>query len=146
MQYKNIICPIDGSELSDKAEETAAYLCKLSGAKLSLLHVVEKWYRSAHLATNSAEWQTIHEEWLNKGRELLEKEALKLKDKGVGHIDTVLRDGDAAHEIVALAVETKADLIVIASHHYAPVGKLFYGSVTDKVTKHSPCPVLWLFK
>lgn len=146
MEYKNIICPIDGTELSERAEEEAAYLCKVSGAKLSLLHVVEKWYRSAHLVTDSEEWNTIHEEWLNKGRDYLDKEANKCETLGVKNIDTVLRDGDAAHEIVALAVETKADLIVMSTHRYSSVGKLFIGSVTDKVTRHSPCPVMWVFK
>lgn len=145
MPYKNIICPIDGSELTGRAEEQAAYLCNITGAKLTLLNVVEKWYRSAHLVTDSAQWEAIHEEWLNKGRELLEKEANKIKEMGVKNIDTVLRDGDAAHEIVALAMEQKADLIVMATHRYSPVGKIFIGSVTDKVSRHAPCPVMWVF-
>lgn len=145
MEYKNIICPIDGTELTERGEEVAAYLSMISGANLILLHVVEKWYRSTHMATNSKEWEVIHEGWLNEGRVLLEKEAERLLEKGVKDIDTVLRDGDAAYEIVALAMERKADLIVMATHHYSGVGKLFMGSVTDRVTKKAPCPVLWVF-
>ena len=146
MEYKSILCPIDGSELSEKVEDAGVYLSKISGAKLILLNVVEKWYRSAHLVTDSTEWQNIHTNWLNEGRGILEKEAAKLKEKGVKNIETVLRDGDAAHEIVALAVERAADIIIMATHRYSPVGKLFMGSVTDRVTKHSPCPVLWVFR
>ncbi|MBI5560978.1 MAG: universal stress protein [Deltaproteobacteria bacterium] len=67
------------------------------------------------------------------------------KEAGVKNLRTVLRDGDASHEIVALAVEEKADLIIMATHRYSPVGKLFAGSVTDKVSRHAPCPVLWVF-
>lgn len=146
MQYNNIVCPVDGSELGDKALEEAAYISKISGAKLILLHVVERWYRSAHLATDSTEWQAIHEGWLNEGQELLEKEVARLKAGGVKSIETILRDGDASYEIVAAAAERKADLIVMASHRYSPVGKLFMGSIIDKVSKKSPCPVLWVFK
>jgi nucleotide-binding universal stress UspA family protein len=146
MEYKNIICPIDGSELTEKGEEIAAYISKISGAKLILLNVVEKWYRSADVVTESSEWQDIHKQWLNEGRELLKKEEVKLKGKGITNIESVLSDGDAAHEVVALAVERNADLIVMATHRYSPVGKLFHGSVTDKVTRHSPCPVLWVFR
>lgn len=146
MEYKNVICPIDGSQLSEKGEEAAAYISRLSGARLILLHVVEKWYHSAHLVTDSMEWQAIHDGWLNEGSKLLEREADMLKGKGVENIETVLRDGDAAYEIVGLATERKADLIVMATHRYSPVGKLFMGSVTDRVTKRSPCPVLWVFK
>ncbi|MFZ3066421.1 MAG: universal stress protein [Nitrospirota bacterium] len=146
MEYKSILCPIDGSELSEKVEDAGVYLSKISGAKLILLNVVEKWYRSAHLVTDSTEWQNIHTNWLNEGRGILEKEAAKLKEKGVKDIEMVLRDGDAAHEIIALAMEQRADLIIMATHRYSPVGKFFMGSVTDKVTKSSPCPVLWVFK
>lgn len=146
MEYKTILCPIDGSELSGKVEDAGVYLSKISGAKLILLNVVEKWYRSTHMATDSAEWQNIHTNWLNEGKAILEKEAAKLKQKGVKDVEMVLRDGDAAHEIIALAMEQKADLIIMATHRYSPVGKFFMGSVTDKVTKSSPCPVLWVFK
>ena len=146
MEYKSILCPIDGSELSEKVEDAGVYLSKISGAKLILLNVVEKWYRSAHLVTDSTEWQNIHTNWLNEGRGILEKEAAKLKEKGVKDVEMVLRDGDAAHEIIALAMEQRADLIIMATHRYSPVGKFFMGSVTDKVTKSSPCPVLWIFK
>ena len=145
MEYKHIICPIDGSEISDAALKHAAYLSKASGAQLTVLHVVEKWYRAAGMVTNSEEWSTIHEDWLSKGRELLETTASRLRDEGLHNIETVLREGDASHEIVAISVEHRADLIVMATHRYSPMGKLFMGSVIDRVTKKSPCPILWVF-
>ena len=145
MTYKTIICPVDGSELGDKAMLHAAYLSKTCGAKLILLHVSEKTYRSAHIVTNSKEWQAIHEGWLNEARELLHKEKDKLASEGLNNVDLTYRDGEASNEIVAEADEKRADLIVMASHRYTPVGKLFMGSVIDKVTKRAPCPVLWVF-
>jgi nucleotide-binding universal stress UspA family protein len=96
--------------------------------------------------TDSQEWTEIHEGWLAEGNALLEKEAARLREMGVKEIETVLRDGEAAYEIVAVAKERGADLIVMATHHYSAMGKLFMGSVTDRVTKRSPCPVLWVFK
>lgn len=145
MEYRLIVCPVDDSELSEKGEKAAAYLSRLSGARLILLHVVEKWYHSAHLVTDSKEWQTLHDEWLDTGRDLLEKEEVKLRKEGVINIETVLREGDAAYEIVAVARERKADLIVMATQHYSVMGRLFMGSVIDRVTKKAPCPVLWIF-
>lgn len=146
MAYKNIVCPVDGSELGDKAMEEAAYLSKVSGAKLTLVHVSEKAFRSAHLLTDSKEWKVIHEGWVSEARELLEKKQAKLKGEGHNNIELSFRDGEASNEIIAEAKEKGADLIVMASHRYSPVGKLFIGSVIDKVTKRSPCPVLWVFK
>lgn len=146
MQLRNIVCPIDGSELTGKVLNAAAYFSKVSDARIILVNVVERWYKAQPLVTDSKEWQAIHEGWLKEGKDLLEKEASTLKKMGVKHVDTVLSDGDAAYEIIALANERGADLIVMATHRYSPVGKLFHGSITDKVTRKSPCPILWLFE
>ncbi len=145
MPYKTIVCPVDGTELTDAALNEAAYVAKISGAKLVLLYVVEKWYRTAGMATDSDEWKKLHEQWIDEGKKIVQDAGLKIKDKGPKEITTVIRDGDAAHEIVATAVGENADLIIMATHRYSPVGKLFMGSVTDKVSKHSPCPVMWVF-
>lgn len=146
MAYKSILCPVDGTELGDHAMEEAAYLAKATGARLTLLHVSVQAYRSAHLVTDSAEWKAIHEGWLQEGTELLENEKARLLSEGVSNVEIVLRDGDAAFEIIAQALEQKADLIVMASHRYTPLGKVLIGSTIDKVTKRAPCPMLWVFK
>lgn len=145
MEWKTIVCPVDGSELGDRALEQAAYVSKVSGATLLVLNVVEKWYRSADVVTDSKEWQAIHEGWIKEGMEVLEKERPGLEAAGVKNMEMILKDGDAAHEIIALSMERRADLIVMASHRYSPMGKLFMGSTIDKVTKKAPCPVLWVF-
>ncbi len=144
MEYKNILCPLSGSEFSEKALETAAYISKLSGARLILLHVVEKWYRSEPLTTDSTEWKDIHEQWLDEGRKILEKHASRLKEDGVKHLETILEEGDAAHEIIARSKERNVDLLVIASHKHTAVGHLFAGSYMDKIINHIHCPVLWV--
>ncbi len=146
MEYKTVICPVSDPELLDAAVKQASYICKISGAKLILLNVVEKWYRSADVVSDSAEWQHIHEEWLNKGREILEKVRHELKEQGLNKVEVVLREGDAAHEIIAQALENRADLIIMVSHRYSPIGKFFMGGIIDKVSKHAPCPVMWVFK
>jgi nucleotide-binding universal stress UspA family protein len=145
MEYNNIICPIDGTELSEKSLKHAAYLSKVSGAKIVLLHITEKWHRAGHLVTNSPEWETIHKEWLEEGRAILANAADTLKALGASHVDTMLLEGEASHEIVAAAEEKKADLIIMSTHRYSPIGKLFAGSITDNVTRKAPCPVLWIF-
>jgi len=145
MDYRTVICPVDGTELSENALQHAAYISKFSGAKIVLLHVMEKWRRAGHIVTDSAEWNAIHKDWLNEGRTVLERDAEKLRTMGASHVDTVLREGEAAHEIINVAEENKADLIVMSTHRYTPIGKLFAGSVTDNVTRKAPCPVLWVF-
>ena len=145
MEYNTIVCPLDGTELSEKSLKHAAYISKISGAKIVLLHVMEKWNRAGHVTTDSSEWETIHKDWLNEGRIVLTAGAEKLRDLGASHVDTLLREGDAAHEITAVAEEKHADLIIMSTHRYSPIGKLFSGSITDNVSRKSPCPVLWVF-
>lgn len=146
MPYRTIICPIDSSELSAVAEEAAAYVVKISGAKLVLLHVMQKWFQGSDVVTDSKEWTDIHQGWLDEGRELLVKEAANVKSLGVDNVEIMLRDGEAAYEIVAAAKERRADLIVMATYRHSPLGKLFTGSITDRVAKNTPCPILWCFK
>jgi nucleotide-binding universal stress UspA family protein len=146
MEYRNILCPLDGTELMAAAEDAAASLAKLVGAKLILVYVVERWYRGADVVGSSEEWKKIHDKWLKEGWDLLEKEGVKLRNAGVKDIELVLRDGEAAYEIIAAAKERNADLIVLATHGFSTIGKLFAGSVTDKVSKRAPCPLLWVIK
>lgn len=144
MSYKNIICPVDGSELGDRALDEAIYLSKISGAKLILLYVSEKAFKAV-LISDSKEWDAIREGWLSEGREFLLKQKAKVESNSVKDIEIVLRDGEVSNEVIAEALEKGADIIVMASHRYSPVGKLFHGSIIDRVTKRAPCPVLWVF-
>lgn len=147
MEYRCIICPIEDSDLSVIGEKEAAYISKASGARLILLHVVEQWYKISHLATDSKEWDILCNEWIDNGRRLLEREEATLRRNGVNNIETILKDGDAATEIITVAKNRKADLIVMASPRYSPVDKIFTGSssVAEKVTQKATCPVLMVF-
>src|SRR5262249_23190085 len=54
-----------------------------------------------------------------------------------------LAEGDAAQEIVRIADEEKADLIVMGTHGRTGLGRLM-GSVAEKVVRQASCPVLTL--
>lgn len=147
MEYRCILCPIDGSELARKSGDVAAYMSRLTGARLILLHVMQKWhhYRSDLLITDSAEWEAIHKDWLKEGQDLLDKEEERLKKNGAGYIKKELKDGEPAYEIVTVAFEQHADLIVMGTHRASLLEKLFTDSTSYHVTKHTPCPVLWVY-
>jgi len=51
-------------------------------------------------------------------------------------------EGDPATEIVALARDTGADLIVMGTHGRTGLGRLLMGSVAELVVRRAPCPVL----
>lgn len=140
--FRHIIYPVGHSELAEKAGVVAAKMAKMSGASLVLLFVEDKWHQGGSVITGSKEWEQVREGWLKEGRELLEAEKQRLKDLGVEAIETQIRTGDVATQVVALAEEKQADLIVLASHQTSPLGKLLMGSRTFDIFKQATCPIL----
>ena len=53
-----------------------------------------------------------------------------------------MRDGIPYHEIVTLAQDRRADLIVIDTHGRGGVNRALLGSVADRVVRLASCPVL----
>jgi len=139
--YRTIIYPVGNSELAEKARKQAAYLANTTGSKLLLLYVNEK-FHSTGVLTDSPQWATIREAWINEGKELLISEAKKLKEMKVSDIEAVFGQGEVASEIITIAKERNAELIILASHKASPLGKLLMGSRTYEVFKDAPCPIL----
>lgn len=140
--YRNIIYPVGNSELAEKAREQAAYIANSTGSKLILLYVNEKFHSTGVLASDSPEWNRIKDSWIEEGRSLLISEAKKLQELQVKNIEAVFGQGDVATEIVEVAKERSADLIILASHQASPLGKLLMGSRTYGVFMEAPCPIL----
>jgi nucleotide-binding universal stress UspA family protein len=57
-------------------------------------------------------------------------------------VEHVLREGDPALEILALAGELSCDLIVLGTHGRTGFHRLLMGSVAEAVSRKAPCPVL----
>ncbi len=142
--YRSIVCPINESALSSKGEAVAAYLSRLSGARLILLTVINKWKSAEPMTTDSREWSDIHNMWIGEGLELLDKAEDKLRGEGLNNIETVLREGETINEIIEEAKKRKADLIVMSLHRI-PMKRLLPWSIMNKITKEAPCPVYWVF-
>jgi len=53
-----------------------------------------------------------------------------------------LEQGDATTEILRVAREESADLIVMGTHGRTGLGRLLMGSVAEQVMRRAPCPVL----
>jgi len=67
----------------------------------------------------------------------------RLEELGIEHeVRQPIGGKDAADEIVAVAEEVGADLIVIGLRRRSPVGKLIMGSNAQRVLLDAPCPVL----
>jgi nucleotide-binding universal stress UspA family protein len=73
----------------------------------------------------------------------VEKLAQRARDEGVDvKIRQLVRDADPASDLIDVANEEGADLIVIGLRKRSPVGKLILGSNAQSVLLDAPCPVL----
>jgi nucleotide-binding universal stress UspA family protein len=128
--YKNILLPLDGSEISESAiphVEALALGCEAK--KVTIIHVVE---------------QERYEGMLASGKRpgvYLQRTAKKLESKGINTNIKVLT-GDPAEGIVCYAENNPIDIIVMASHGRSGVTRWAVGSVADKVFRASSVPVL----
>lgn len=144
--YKNILVPIDGSRLSEKAAKEAVGLARVIGAKITLFHSVGDfpapvYAESAILAAQVTAGQ-YRKEAVRHAEEVLAKAAKKLESSGLT-IDTMHAVGDMPyHAIVTAAAKKKCDLIIMASHGRRGLSGFLLGSETQKVLTHSKVPVL----
>jgi nucleotide-binding universal stress UspA family protein len=72
-----------------------------------------------------------------EGEEILEAARKKANAAGIS-LFTHLRQGHAGSQIIALAEELGADLILLGSYGKSGVDRLLLGSVTDYVVQNSP--------
>jgi nucleotide-binding universal stress UspA family protein len=137
---------LDGSGLANQALAHAHTLAASLGAKLILFRAVEE-VQPAIIMASSASFAVENEE---RQQAILMKQAEKDLDKLVQQTtlhelkpEVVVEMGDdPAETIIDYATVNKVDLIVMSTHGRTGLSRLVYGSVTEKVLHHAPCPVL----
>lgn len=140
-QIRQILYATDFSATSRRALDTALALAKSRNAKLTVLYVlapivlVPEQYLDAvtmdRLQKQARQWSTRQ----------LGSLATRAKKAGV-KASTLLREGDAADQIVRACRSTKSDLIVMGTHGRRGLQKFLLGSVAERVVATAPCPVV----
>ena len=143
MQAVNsILVPVDFSVGSKHALAYAIRLAGTFGASLHLVHVLDDSFALAgYLETYAGNYMEGAEEQARAElQDLLTPEQRTRYSPAL-----VVRTGRPALEILAyLAEHPEVDLVVMATAGRGRVARFMMGSVTDKVVRAAPCPVLTL--
>ena len=135
-----ILLATDGSEEAQLAAATAADLAEKTNSELHLITVGPD-YPLYELPEHPAEFQDVVSENRREAKEVLEQQAKRIEESGGTVKETYLREGRAAEEIVEVAEEIGAGLIVMGSRGHGRLRRALLGSVSDAVVRHAHCPV-----
>ena len=137
-----ILLATDGSEEAELAALRAVDLADATDSELHVVHVgVVPIFLKSYPGTLGYE-RRLYEDIEEVSRELLRKQTWRAKVAGGTVAGAHLRMGQVDLEIVALAEELQADLIVMGSRGLGGVRRALMGSVSDSVVRHAHCPVL----
>jgi nucleotide-binding universal stress UspA family protein len=137
-----ILLATDGSKEAELAALRAVALADATDSELHVGHVgLVPIFVDSYPGTLGYD-RKLYEQIEEKSRELLRRESWRVKAAGGTVAGTHLRMGAVHLEIVALAEELGADLIVMGSRGLGGVRRALMGSVSDSVVRHAHCPVL----
>ena len=138
-----ILLATDASEEAHLAAATAADLAQRTGSQVHVAHVGAELTHGAFPAVQVGPLPGVHQDELDRqAKGLLEAETERMKSSGTEVGGSHLRRGRADKEIVLLAEEEGADLIVMGSRGLGGIGQALMGSVSDSVVRHAHCPVM----
>ena len=129
----NVLIAYDGSEPSRRALNRLATF--FPTASVAVVTVAAPVYRDPRLVKFADEAEEERQQ-----ATLREVKALLL-ERGI-HAGTAAPIGDEAAEIVRVAVDSGADLVVLGARGLNPLKRLVLGSVSTKVLRDAPCDVL----
>ncbi len=139
--YKKIMIATDGSELVQKAVDSAIEIAKLSEAQLYAIYVIALGSYSITPYID-AEWEKAMKEHLRKeGKEATAYVENAGKAANV-EVKSIILEGSPANEIIDFAEKNDIDLIIMGSHGKSAIQRFLIGSVAEKVVKYSKIAVL----
>jgi universal stress protein A len=127
---RRILVPTDFSAVSEKALTYGKEFAASFDAHLHLFHVVQR-----------PGPRKVNEQLERHAMERLE-ETLPIEERKRIGAELVVRGGEPYHEIIRYAESEEIDLIIMGTHAFGPVAHMILGSITEKVARKAPCPMM----
>lgn len=141
LSVRTILCPTDFSVFSSRALRHAVALARQFSARLDVVHV------TPGLGSVTGDTLLPHAvaELVPAVRREAESNARRFVEPAVEAripVEIEIRDGNPWREILSLAERRPADLVVMGTHGRSGFERFVLGSVTEKLIRLLPCPVL----
>jgi nucleotide-binding universal stress UspA family protein len=141
--YSKILVTLDGSQLSECSLEQVKKIAVADVSEVILLRVIEPVDRNEAVTWASAGY-TIGDLQNKKkadAEDYMARVVEKLKKEGISARGEVV-EGRATETIIDYSQAHQIDLIIISSHGRSGISRWAFGSVADRVVRHSTIPVL----
>lgn len=152
---KKILYASDIEKGSRPAFRAAVSLCGHYHSEITYLHVIEQMSASAenlikNMASQDDSLQDLQAKSLDNLKQKLQERvdrfcATELEENEMlseGQVNTMIREGKPWKEILKVADEIDADVIVMGIRSHSSVGQFLLGSTSNKVMNNSKRPVL----
>jgi len=140
-----ILLATDGSDTAQAVTDFLMGLPLPSGSRVTVMTVLKALLHDDELAELPPDRRDAYEELrtsaTSEAQEHLDTEAKRLRSRNL-QVDTLVRSGHAAEEIVRIAAEGHYQVIAIGSHGTHDPKHFLLGSVSDRVFEYAPCSVL----
>jgi nucleotide-binding universal stress UspA family protein len=134
-----VLLATDGSKDAELATTTAVDLANNTSCELHIVYVEQ----AVYVPGGAGFWSGVPSGYLEQqARKQLDAMVEKVRSAGGEVAEAHLRVGNAAPEIVALAEEIEAGLMVMGSRGQGGIRRALIGSVSEAVVRHVHCPVL----
>lgn len=139
---RRILCATDLSESSPATIAFALALAEKHQAAITLLHVIDSLPDpTEHVYMAVPEIGALRHDLEQRAREQLHQ-AVSDEVRAGGAITECVTLGRAYKEILRVAAEQKADLIVMGTRGHGPLGRMIFGSTSHHVVRAASCPVV----
>jgi nucleotide-binding universal stress UspA family protein len=144
VEFRHILVPLDGSSLAERAIPLARALAEKFKSEILLLRVLDipkPTPPTSHLEVTMGWVREARAQAHEEAQSYLDARQQEVYQQGI-QVRALMRDRAPAEDILQVASTEKIDLIVMSAHGQGGLARWTFGSVADKVARHSPCPVL----
>lgn len=141
LEVKRILIPTDFSETANLALQHAAHLASLTDAEIILLHVVSTFAFRVNLPEADVD-ESQNARLSGAIQEKLQSIAKALSAKHGIQVHTRVAYGRIREEVVKVAEDQDADMVILGTHGVSGIREFFMGSNAFRIVSEAGCPVL----